>query len=54
MLRAVPEGKLRHNRRSTSVTIRSYRFRLFAGGAGVHVDFHADRHFNDFWSLPGH
>src|SRR4051794_31635069 len=28
--------------------------RLFARGAGVHVDFHADRHFDDFWSFPGH
>ena len=28
--------------------------RLFAGRTGVHVDFHADRHFDDFWSLPSH
>jgi hypothetical protein len=54
MLRAVSEGELCHNRRSTSVEIRNCRFRLFAGRAGVHVDFHADRHFNNFWSLPGH
>jgi hypothetical protein len=46
--------KLRRNRQSTSVAIRSCRFRLFAGRAGVHVDFHANRHFNDFWSLPSH
>jgi hypothetical protein len=34
--------------------IRSCRFRLFASRTGVHVDFHANRHFNDFWSPPGH
>jgi hypothetical protein len=28
--------------------------RLFAGGAGVHVDFHADRYFDDHGGLPGH
>jgi hypothetical protein len=28
--------------------------RLFAGGARIHVDFHADRHFYDLWGLPGH
>jgi hypothetical protein len=27
---------------------------LFARRAGVHVDFHAHRHFDDLWSLPGH
>jgi hypothetical protein len=32
----------------------SCRKRLFAGRAGVHVDFHADRHFDDFRGLPGH
>jgi len=30
----------------------SYRRRLFAGGAGVHVDFHADRYFDDLGVLP--
>jgi hypothetical protein len=28
--------------------------RLFARRAGVHIDLHADRHFDDPWSLPGH
>jgi hypothetical protein len=27
---------------------------LFARRAGVHIDFHADRYFNDLWGLPGH
>jgi hypothetical protein len=27
---------------------------LLAGRASVHVDFHADRHFNDLRFLPGH
>ena len=27
---------------------------LLARCAGVHVDFHAHRHFDDFWSLPSH
>ncbi len=34
--------------------MRSCRNDLFAGRAGVHVDFHAHRHFDDFGSLPGH
>ena len=28
--------------------------RLFACGAGVHVDFHANRHFDNLRSFPGH
>jgi hypothetical protein len=28
--------------------------RLLAGGAGIHVDFHAHRHFDDLWCFPGH
>jgi hypothetical protein len=28
--------------------------RLFARGAGVQVDFHAHRHFDDLRGLPGH
>jgi hypothetical protein len=28
--------------------------RLFARRASVHVDLHANRHFDYFWSLPGH
>ena len=27
---------------------------LLARRAGVHVDFHADRHFNDLRCFPGH
>jgi hypothetical protein len=27
---------------------------LLAGRAGVHVDFHANRHFDDLRCLPGH
>ena len=30
------------------------RYRLLAGGARIHVDFHADRHFDDFRCFPGH
>ena len=30
------------------------RCRLLAGGAHIHVDFHADRYFNDFRRFPGH
>jgi hypothetical protein len=33
---------------------RSLRSWLLAGRAGVHVDFHADRHFNDLRCFPGH
>jgi hypothetical protein len=28
--------------------------RLLARRAGIHVDFHADRHFNDLRSFPSH
>jgi hypothetical protein len=28
--------------------------RLLAGGAHIHVDFHANRHFNDLWCFPSH
>jgi hypothetical protein len=28
--------------------------RLLPRRASVHVDFHADRHFDDLWSLPSH
>jgi hypothetical protein len=33
---------------------RADRFCLLARRAGVHVDFHADLHLNDFRSLPSH
>jgi hypothetical protein len=33
---------------------RIYRSRLLAGSARVHIDFHADRHFDDFRCFPGH
>jgi hypothetical protein len=36
------------------VKTSSCRDRLLAGGARIHVDFHADRHFDDLWCLPGH
>ncbi len=32
----------------------SDRFRLLAGGARIHIDFHADRHFDDLRCFPGH
>ncbi|CCD88899.1 protein of unknown function [Bradyrhizobium sp. ORS 285] len=38
----IPAGPGRHTRQ------------LFAGGAGIHVDFHADRHFNNLRCFPGH
>jgi hypothetical protein len=28
--------------------------RLLAGRAGIHIDFHADRHFDDLRRFPGH
>jgi len=34
--------------------MQNYRSRLFAGRAGIHVDFHANRHFDDLWCFPGH
>ena len=30
------------------------RYRLLAGSTHIHVDFHADRYFNDFRRFPGH
>jgi len=32
----------------------SSRSGLFARCAGIHVDFHAHRHFDNLWSLPVH
>jgi hypothetical protein len=35
--------------------VQNRRFaKLFALGAGVHVDFHTNRHFNDLRCFPGH
>ena len=50
----VPERSSRHIRQSSSVEIWSRRCRLFAGRTDVHVDLHANRHFDNSWSLPGH
>jgi hypothetical protein len=30
------------------------RARLLAGRAHIHVDFHSDRHFDNFRCFPGH
>jgi hypothetical protein len=54
VVRKSPERELVTTGNPPPWKIRHCRFRLFAGRAGVHVDFHANRHFNDFWSLPGH
>src|SRR6185436_9840191 len=40
-------------RKSTCVRCEM-RCRLLAGGAHIHVDFHADRYFDDFRRFPGH
>src|SRR6185436_5564483 len=40
-------------RKSTCVRYEM-RYRLLAGGAHIHVDFHADRNFDDFWCFPSH
>jgi hypothetical protein len=57
------KGGRRHERHSTSgnasrpeVHLQNVKQsdRLLAGGARIHVDFHADRHFDDLWGLPGH
>jgi hypothetical protein len=49
-----PGAERCRNRRSTSVAMRSCREALFASRTGVHVDFHAHRHFDNFRSLPSH
>ena len=38
----------------TGLCLRSRAARLLAGRAHIHVDFHSDRHFDDFWCFPGH
>jgi hypothetical protein len=38
----------------TSTLSQRYKRRLLAGGACIHVDFHADRHFDDLGGFPGH
>jgi hypothetical protein len=32
----------------------SFQWSLFARRAGVHIDFHAHRHFDNLWGFPGH
>ena len=54
ILRRVPRSGASSQPASTSVELRSCRKRLFARRTRVHVDFHANRHFDDFRSLPGH
>jgi hypothetical protein len=44
----------RHSRQSTLFKKDALYCRLLAGSAGIHVDFHADRHFDDLWCFPGH
>lgn len=53
-MNAIRDREQHHDRRSIPAEIRGAVARLFAGRTGVHVDFHANRHFNDFWSLPSH
>jgi hypothetical protein len=40
--------------KSTHVKRKATRYRLLAGGARIHVDFHANRHFDDLRGFPGH
>jgi hypothetical protein len=42
-----PKVHLRQN-------VRCLRYRLLAGRAHIHVDFHAARHFDDLRGFPGH
>jgi hypothetical protein len=44
----------RHSRQSTLFKKDALYCRLLAGSAGIHVDFHADRHFDDLRCFPGH
>src|SRR5262249_12284298 len=37
-----------------SLNVSTFAFRLLAGGAHIHVDFHAAGHFNDLRCFPGH
>jgi hypothetical protein len=46
--------KARHSRQSTLFKKMLAYCRLLAGSAGIHVDFHADRHFDDLRCFPGH
>jgi hypothetical protein len=50
----VPGSGTCHPRRSTLFKNEAVASCLLAGGARIHVDFHADRHFDDLWCLPGH
>src|SRR5215204_7359329 len=49
----VPLSGTCQTRKSTCVGYEM-RCRLLAGGAHIHVDFHADRYFDDFRRFPGH
>src|SRR3954453_9982739 len=44
---AAPIKGRRYKEQSTSVKCDTIATRLLAGCAGIHVDFHADRHFDD-------
>jgi hypothetical protein len=44
---------LSHPPSKASTYTRNTR-KLFASGTSIHVDFHANRHFNDLGSFPGH
>jgi len=43
-----------HSRQSTLFKKNALCCRLLAGSAGIHVDFHADRHFDNLGCFPGH
>jgi hypothetical protein len=49
----VPLSGTCQTRKSTCVR-DEMRYRLLAGGTHIHVDFHADRYFDDFRRLPSH
>ena len=48
-----PAIRIVSRRRSTLRRVK-LSHRLLAGGARVHIDFHANRHFDDLWGFPGH
>ena len=49
-----PTSARRQTWRSTCSKTRCCDVRLLAGGARIHIDFHAARHFDDLRCFPGH
>ena len=51
---ALPAPEIDACRGSRTSRADRLAFRSLAPSAGVHIDFHANRHFHNLWGLPSH